>query len=97
MIHISQNSMFSFSGDGQDYDYEIGGSFGDTSGPEVQILPTTFTVTQTVFATGDIIFCHIAPQIPTKSNLFRSNVLATFKKFGFFLAPKPQTRVILLI
>ena len=48
--------MFSFSGDGQDYDYEIGGSFGDTSGPEVQILPTTFTVTQTVFATGDTIF-----------------------------------------
>ena len=48
--------MFSFSGDGQDYDYEIGGSFGDTSGPEVQILPTTFTVTQTVFATGDVIF-----------------------------------------
>ena len=53
MIHKIQ--CFTFSGDGQDYDYEIGGSFGDTGGPDVQLLPTTFTVTQTVFATGDTI------------------------------------------
>ena len=40
-----------FTGDGADYEYEIEDSRGTPTGLDAKLMPTTYTVTQTVYAT----------------------------------------------